>query len=485
MNFSSDEPSGTGVWIDEPRPAALQDSAQGGREAVGRSWQRVRQQLRERLGSTTFGRWMEAVTLDSADEKRVVLAVPTRFLHSWVEARYGDDLRSLWRAEMPTVEAITLIVQPALADGGPHAAATAETGASAAGGGGAAADDSVDHSGLDSAYSFDNFVVGRPNEFAHAAAWRVAEDDNAPYNPLFIHGGVGLGKTHLMHAIGLAFRARRPEARVVYMTAERFMYGFIRALRDRSVMPFKETLRSVDLLLIDDVQFIGGKESTQEEFFHTFNTLVERKKQVVVSSDRSPGDLEHMAERLRSRLGCGLVAEVHATTYELRLGILQARAERIGDQVCVPPDVLEFLARNITRNVRELEGALTSLVAHVTLNGREITLDTCRETLRDKLLANSRRIRIEEIQKRVAEYFNVRVSDLCSPRRAQVITRPRHVAMYLAKELTSRSLLEIGRKFGNRDHTTVIHAVRRVKALRQTDPQFSEDVESLTRALEI
>ena len=297
-----------------------------------------------------------------------------------------------------------------------------------------------------------------------------------PFNPLFIYGGVGLGKTHLMHGIALRIRERRPERRVIYLSAEKFMYQFIRALRFKNIMGFKEMFRSVDVLLIDDVQFIGGKESTQEEFFHTFNALVDQNKQIVVSGDRSPADLEYMDERMRSRLSWGLVAEVHATSYELRLGILQAKAEQLGaDQV--PPKVLEFLALKITSNIRELEGALIRVIAHSTLVGRPITLDGTHEVLHDLLRANDRRVTIEEIQKRVAEYYNIKVSEMSSARRAQMVARPRQVAMYLSKQLTSRSLPEIGRKFGNRDHTTVMHAVKRIDQLRQIDAGFTEDVE--------
>jgi chromosomal replication initiator protein len=260
------------------------------------------------------------------------------------------------------------------------------------------------------------------------------------------------------------------------------MYRFIRALREKNTVNFKEQFRSVDVLMIDDVQFISGKESTQEEFFHTFNDLVDNNRQVVVSADKSPSDLKGMEERLRSRLGWGLVADIHATTYELRLGILQSKAERLG--VAIPPKVLEFLAHKITASVRELEGALNRVMAHSTLVGRDITLETCQEVLHDLLRSHDRRVTIEEIQKRVAEHFNIRVADMHSARRARAVARPRQVAMYLSKQLTARSLPEIGRKFGGRDHTTVMHAVRKIDELRQADVGFAEDVELLRRMLE-
>jgi chromosomal replication initiator protein len=336
---------------------------------------------------------------------------------------------------------------------------------------------------LDPRFEFKHFVVGRTNELAHAAARRVAEAEKVPFNPLFLYGGVGLGKTHLMHAIAWHISQRQPDRIVLYMSAEKFMYQFIRALRYKTIMDFKEQFRSVDVLMIDDIQFIAGKDATQEEFFHTFNALVDANRQIVISADKSPSDLDGMEERLKSRLGCGLVADIHPADYELRLGILQSKAEQLG--IDMPPKVLEFLAHKITSNVRELEGALNRIVAHATLVGRPITLESTQEVLHDLLRANDRRVTIEEIQKRVAEHFNIRLADMHSARRARAVARPRQVAMYLAKQLTSRSLPEIGRKFGGRDHTTVMHAVRKVDELRAADSAFSEDVELLRRMLEI
>ncbi|CBS85431.1 chromosomal replication initiator protein DnaA [Azospirillum lipoferum] len=335
---------------------------------------------------------------------------------------------------------------------------------------------------LDPRFTFENFVVGKPNELAHAAARRVADATTVTFNPLFLYGGVGLGKTHLMHALAWQIRKNDPNRKVLYLSAEKFMYQFIRALRFKDTMAFKQQFRSVDVLMIDDVQFISGKDSTQEEFFHTFNALVDQNRQVIISADKSPSDLEGMEERLRSRLGWGLVADIHPTTYELRLGILQAKADAL--QASIPLKVLEFLAHKITSNVRELEGALNRIVAHAELVGRAITLETTQEVLHDLLRANDRRVTIDEIQKRVAEHYNIRVADMHSARRARAVARPRQIAMYLAKQLTARSLPEIGRKFGGRDHTTVMHAVKKVDELRATDPSFAEDVELLRRMLE-
>ena len=339
---------------------------------------------------------------------------------------------------------------------------------------------------LDERFTFENFVVGKPNELAHAAARRVADvavspNHQVPFNPLFLYGGVGLGKTHLMHAIAWHIRRYAPHRKVIYLSAETFMYQFIKALRYKDTMAFKDQFRSVDVLMIDDVQFISGKDATQEEFFHTFNALVDQNRQVVISADKSPSDLE-LEERMKSRLGWGLVADIHPTTYELRLGILQAKAEQ--RQQTVPQRVLEFLAHKITSNVRELEGALTRITAHAQLVNREITLESAQDVLHDLLRANDRRVTIEEIQKRVAEHFNIKLSEIHSARRARAVARPRQVAMYLSKQLTSRSLPEIGKKFGGRDHTTVIHAVKTIEALMANDRALAEDVELLRRMLE-
>ena len=337
---------------------------------------------------------------------------------------------------------------------------------------------------IDPRFTFEAFVVGKPNEFAYACARRVAEKPASQgFNPLFLYGGVGLGKTHLMHAIGLELVRREGDAiSVKYMSAEKFMYRFIAAIRSQSTMEFKEQLRNVDVLMVDDLQFLIGKDNTQEEFFHTFNALVDAGKQIVVSADKSPSDLSGLEDRLRTRLGCGMVADIHATTFELRISILEAKAANAG--VDVPAKVLEFLAHKITSNVRELEGSLNRLLAHANLFGRPITLESTQEVLHDVLKAHDRRVTIEEIQRKVAEHWSIRLTDMTSARRARSVARPRQVAMYLAKQLTSRSLPEIGRRFGNRDHTTVMHAVNRVSELMEQDSEFSERVELLRRMLE-
>ncbi|MDX2027680.1 MAG: chromosomal replication initiator protein DnaA [Alphaproteobacteria bacterium] len=456
------------------------------------AWQQMRVMLRERFGETAFRRWLEPVTgaiqNDPGGAASLVLSLPTRFMRDWVEAHYGETIRTIWKQIAKQGRVDFTVVSPLKT--GPARETQVENAelpplmsaevASDAPAPWMAAPDMLPD--LDPRFTFENFVVGKPNELAYAAARRVAETDHPAFNPLFLYGGVGLGKTHLMHAIAWQIRKNYPKRRVIYMSAEKFMYQFVRALRYKDTVAFKDQFRSVDVLMIDDVQFIGGKDTTQEEFFHTFNALVDRNRQVIISADKSPQDLERLEERLRSRLGWGLVADLHPATYELRLGILQAKAEKIG--CAVPDKVMEFLAHKIASNVRELEGALNRLAAHSSLVGRTISLEMTQEVLADLLRATERRITIDEIQKKVAEHYNIRVSDMHSARRARQVARPRQVAMYLAKQLTPRSLPEIGRKFGGRDHTTVIHAVRKIEELSAFDPAFREDVDLLRRLLQ-
>ncbi|HEX6143528.1 MAG TPA: chromosomal replication initiator protein DnaA [Geminicoccaceae bacterium] len=446
-------------------------------------WSQLQGMLRAEFGDVAYRTWLAPLELVGVDGDRVQLAVPTRFLRDWVTGHYADRIRSLWRRLNPKLGGVAIIViPPAETSATPDATAPAVPPEQEVEAAEAAGLESGIGAPLDPRCTFDAFVVGKPNELAFAAAKRVAELKTPPFNPLFLYGGVGLGKTHLMHAIAWEIRRQDPHRKVVYLSAEKFMYQFIKALRFRDTMAFKELFRSADILMVDDVQFIGGKESTQEEFFHTFNTLIDRGRQIVISADRSPAELAGLEERIRSRLGWGLVADIHPTTYELRLGILQAKAEQL-EEVEVPPPVLEFLARRITSNVRELEGALNRIVAQATLVGRAITPDMAQEVLHDLLRVHERRVTIEDIQRRVAEHFQIKISDMQSSRRARAVARPRQVAMYLAKQLTPRSLPEIGRKFGGRDHTTVIHAVRKIEELRAQDPQLNDDIEMLRRLL--
>jgi chromosomal replication initiator protein len=459
-------------------------------------WARVRGRLQQEVGEVEYRTWLRQMTLAGISDEEVTVLLPTRFLRDWVRSHYGDLLASLWKAELSRVRRVVLRVGTGAGEVAANALAEpislaeprfAEPRVIEPRWADPRGDERpTDAATLDPRFTFESFVVGKPNEFACACARRVADHPAAAgFNPLFLYGGVGLGKTHLMHAIAWELTdPRRPGGplTVTYMSAERFMYRFITSIRSNSTIDFKEQLRASHVLMIDDLQFLMGKDATQEEFFHTFNALVDAGRQIVVSADKSPADLSGFEERVRTRLGCGIVADLHTTTFELRVSILGQKAARAG--VNVPPKVLEFLAHKITSNIRELEGALNRLIAHANLFNRAITLETTQEVLHDVLKAHDRRVTIEEIQKRVAEHYNIRLTDMASPRRARAVARPRQVAMYLAKQLTSRSLPEIGRKFGNRDHTTVMHAVSRVGELMAVEAAFAEDVELLRRMLE-
>lgn len=447
--------------------------------ATNENWEKLCVKMREHLGETAYRRWIEPTSASITVDNKLVLNAPTRFMSDWIEAHYGDIIRTYWvaltKSNEVSFEVDSPLTKKLTPKSEPHAKHDFLSSPSMD-------PANADEAPLDPRFTFENFVVGKTNELAYAAAHRVADTETPTFNPLFLYGGSGLGKTHLMHAIAWHIRQNFPNRRVIYMSAEKFMYQFVRALRYKDTVSFKEQFRSVDVLMIDDVQFIGGKDTTQEEFFHTFNALVDRNRQVIVSADKSPQDLDRVEERLRSRLGWGLVADLHPANYELRLGILAAKAEQHGCQI--PDKVIEFLAHKISSNVRELEGALNRIVAHAQLVGRTISVEMAQEILADVLRVTERRITIDEIQKKVAEHFNIRVADMHSARRARAVARPRQIAMYLAKQLTPRSLPEIGRKFGGRDHTTVIHAVRKIEELSAYDPTFREDVDLLKRLLQ-
>jgi len=469
------------------KPAMGSDAVTDRTQDCGAAWSSARGELRSQIGKDAFQNWIDPLSLIGAEKGVVRIAAPTSFIGAWVSRNYGESIRQLLAKGGLAVSRLEFSVAGAGAQAkAPEPARPAKRSAAPAE---AAAGDDVElpQSPLDGRFTFDNFVVGKPNILAHAAARRVAEAQDVAFNPLFLYGGVGLGKTHLMHAIAWEVRNARPDARVLYISAEQFMYRFVSALRFKEMHGFKETFRSVDILMIDDVQFIAGKDSTQEEFFHTFNALIDQNKQIVISGDRAPGEIDGMEERIKSRLQWGLVVDLHPTDYELRLGILQAKAEAQQIQhpgVAIGAGVMEFLAHRISSNVRVLEGALTRLFAFASLVGREINLDMTQECLADILRASERKVTIDEIIRKVADHYNLRISDLLSARRARSVARPRQVAMYLSKTLTSQSLPNIGRRFGGRDHTTVIHAVRKIEELKQTDSQIAEDVELLRRMLE-
>ena len=451
-------------------------------------WGAIQNTLSNTLGKNNYVNWIAPLKFSRIDGDSAIFDVPTNFLGNYVSQNFGDVILYQISNTNSAVKRIRFQVsdnssQPATnpeVDEKPSAQKSKKDLS-------VAKDDPIPGAPLDKRFKFETFVVGKPNELAHAAAKRVGEGASVTFNPLFLYGGVGLGKTHLMHAIAWELQARRPELNVLYLSAEQFMYRFVQALRDRKMMDFKQLFRSVDVLMVDDVQFIAGKDSTQEEFFHTFNALVDQNKQIIISADRAPGEIKDLEERIKSRMQCGLVVDLHPTDYELRLGILQSKVEAYKPQypdLEIEANVLEFLALRISTNVRVLEGALTRLFAFASLVGRPINLELAQDCLADVLRASERKITVEEIQRKVSEHYNIRLSDMIGPKRVRTYARPRQVAMYLAKQLTSRSLPEIGRRFGGRDHTTVMHGVKRIEDLKVQDGQVAEDLEMLRRALE-
>ena len=394
-------------------------------------WVTVRGKIRRKIGDAQFASWIKLLTLEDYSDQKVTLSVPSSFIRTRIIEQYLDIIKSYWYVQNLKINDIKIVVtkKDEISSASLQKKELNNL-------------DTINpqdvfktiSSDLDSRFTFSNFIVGKPNELAFAAARRVSEADDVPFNPLFLYGGVGLGKTHLMHAIAHEIKKRNPLRRVIYMSAEKFMYHFIKALRFKNTVAFKEQFRNVDVLMIDDVQFISGKDSTQEEFFHTFNSLIDQRKQLIISADKSPQDLEGIEERMRSRLGWGLVADIHPLTYELRLGILQAKEEKLSSRIS--SNILEFLAHKITTNVRELEGALNRLSAFSSLVGREISLDMVQDLLKDLLKSSQRKVNIEEIQKKVSQHFNIKVSDMSSARRSRTVARPRQVSNIDNGEIT-------------------------------------------------
>ena len=448
-------------------------------------WGQLQRKLLGTVGKNNYANWIEPLEFSDISEGVATFHVPTNFLGNYVAQNFGDLILHQLTESGQVVRRVNFRVAANSAQRPPVESMPAPLTEAAPVA--ALATDQLPGAPLDRRFTFDSFVVGKPNELAHAAARRVAEGGPVTFNPLFLYGGVGLGKTHLMHAIAWELQTKQPDLNVVYLSAEQFMYRFVQALRDRKMMEFKQIFRAVDVLMVDDVQFIAGKDSTQEEFFHTFNALVDGNKQIIISADRAPGEIKDLEDRIKSRLQCGLVVDLHPTDYELRLGILQSKVDAYRLQypgLEISNQVLEFLAHRISTNVRVLEGALTRLYAFASLVGREITMELTQDCLADVLRASERKITIEEIQRRVSEHYNIRLSDMIGPKRVRSYARPRQVAMYLCKQLTSRSLPEIGRRFGGRDHTTIMHGVRRIEELRVQDGQIAEDIEMLRRTLE-
>lgn len=443
-----------------------------------RAWSRIRVSLRESAGARLFDQWLKPIELiEGEDADTVRLTLPTAFAATWVRTHYADRLMLEFRSRLPEVRSVLVETRC------PANAAMLITPETASMSSLAVAAQNAERPMLDERYLFDRFVADRSNRVALNAARSLAEPGPPRFSPLFLHGGTGQGKTHLMHAIAHAFLASRPDATVLCMSAERFMFDFVAAMRSRDTFAFKSRLRAADLLLIDDLQFIAGKDATQEEFFHTINEVVGSGKRLVIAADRCPQALDGVEPRIVGRLSAGLVADIKAPDLSLRRAILERKAAELPDTT-VPADVLDLLAARIQSSVRELEGALNRVVAYAQLTGDRLDLDFAVQTLGDTLRGGQRRVTIDEIQKLVTRHFELKPLDLISARRSRAVARPRQIAMYLAKRLTTRSLPEIGRKFGGRDHSTVIHAVRRVEELRDSDRDVDTAVRVLLRELE-
>tara|TARA_B100001057_G_C22856321_1_gene952810 strand:+ start:573 stop:1949 length:1377 start_codon:yes stop_codon:yes gene_type:complete len=454
------------------------------------SWIKICDKLKRELGKNAYKNWIEPINLLNIENGVAIFEAPTIFIGDWVQRNYGDKISDNFHQIGIKIDRLKFVSKNSKKlnsnkenKDGMDVNSSLKNNKNFSN----SPNITLPSSPLDNRFTFDNFVVGKPNELAHASAKRVSESDLVTFNPLFLYGAVGLGKTHLMHAIAWEIKKRKSKSRVLYLSAEQFMYRFVQALRFKDMHGFKKLFRSVDVLMVDDVQFIAGKESTQDEFFHTFNALIDNGKQIVISADRAPGEIDGLEERIKSRLAWGLVVDIHPTDYELRLGILQSKVESqllIHGGIEISQSILEFLAHRISSNVRVLEGALIRLFAFSSLVGRKIDMDMVQECLADILRVSQRKVTIDEIIRKVADHYNLRMTDLISSRRARIIARPRQVAMFLSKTLTSKSLPEIGRKFGGRDHTTVIHAVKKIEELKQIDNQISEEVEILRRMLE-
>lgn len=455
-------------------------------------WGKACLALRRELGEADFGSWLAQAALRESGEGALVLVTPTGVARDWIRRNAWRRISELWAQNDPEGRRLDLKSRMEFEAGGiarvieavdPVSSDVPAVAPSPAGATGRPAR----NAGLQERFSFETFVAGPANEFAHAVARRVASWADGHFNPVVVHGPYGFGKTHLLNAMAWEAMRNAPDRKVVYLTAERFLSTFVRAVMDRQTAAFKEELRAADLLLIDDVHFVGGKQSTQEELFHTLTALMEDGRRVVFSSDRPPAALTEVDARLRSHLSAGLVCGIEPADRSLRLGILERKLEALGRQQgfagSARSEVLEFLADRFTDSIRELEGALNTLVARAGENVRTLNLDEAQSILRPHLRGAEKRVTVDDIQKAVAEHYSLRQADLLSERRNRAIARPRQAAMWLAKQLTTRSLPDIGRRFGGRDHTTVIHAVRRIEELKASDPVLTQDLETLTRKL--
>ena len=448
-------------------------------------WHLVLKKLNNEFGNEIFNSWIKNIKVQSIQDDILYFSVPTRFIRDWITSHYLDKIIFFLNAENPNIKRVKITIDNMLAaNQDKQYEKNTETVKYQ---NQSSNFNQSDDWPLDERFTFDKFITGPSNELAFASAKRIAQSEKFDFNPLFLYGGVGLGKTHLMHAIAWEISANSPAAKVLYLSAERFMFQFIKSLRQKDTMSFKQKFRSVDVLILDDIQFMVGKNSTQEEFFHTFNSLLDLNKKVILSSDRAPSDLEGFDERIKSRLSWGLVADILPASFELRYEILKKKSAELlkinSNHHIIDNSVLIFLAKTIVSNVRELEGALNKVVTFSNIMNKKIDVELTKSVLKDLLRSNNKRITIDEIQNKVSNYYNINTDDLISSRRLRSFARPRQVAMYLAKKLTSRSLPEIGRKFGGRDHTTVIHAVKKIDQLKSENEKFDEDVSVLTQII--
>src|ERR1700733_12453419 len=436
------------------------------------SWETILQHMQRRVNPHSFATWFLPTRQEGTENGKLTVRVPSRPFRKRLTETYGELLQAvLVEVGMPDVQLDFICSEADLVTTTGSAPAAGQAGKQAR-----LDFDSVDHQ-LNLRYTFDSFVVGASNQFAHAAAFAVAESPSKAYNPLYLYGGVGMGKTHLMQAIGHLVKTRNPALRLTYISAEKFTNEVINSLRFDRMITFRDRFRSVDVLLVDDIEFIAGKERTQEEFFHTFNALHDLQRQIIVSSDCPPKEISAIEERLRSRFEWGLIADIQPPDLETKIAILQKKAE--SERVQIPDDVAEYIARAIKSNVRELEGALTRLVAYASLTGSILNLITAQQVLRNIIATQEKRITIDLIQKKVGEQFGLREQDLKVRSNTKAIAFPRQIAMYLVKQLTSASLPEIGRQFGGKHHTTVLHSINKIDALRRNDKDLNRTINKL------
>ena len=454
---------------------AMTTATQVGREReTANTWDKFLEHVKVRVSINTFTTWFQPTKLNRVEGETLYIQIPSAVFRQVLTRTYGDIIKAVFH-ELGTPNVKVQYVCGEEETAPATAASPGKTGQ-------AKLDfESSDHQ-LNPRYTFDTFVVGKSNEFAHAASRAVAEQPSKAYNPLFLYGGVGMGKTHLMHAIGHTIKKRNPAMRLSYVSAEKFTIEVINSLRFDRMISFRERFHTVDVLLVDDIQFIAGKERTQEEFFHTFNALYEQQKQIVISSDCLPKDINSIEERLRSRFEWGLIADIQPPDLETKIAILQKKAEN--ERFNLPDDVAEYIARAIKSNVRELEGALTRLMAYASLTGTATTLSTAQQVLRNIIASQEKRVTIDLIQKRVSEHFDLREQDLKVKSNTRAIAFPRQVAMYIVKQLTTASLPEIGRQFGGKHHTTVLHSINKIEELRRSDKDLNRTITRLMDALQ-